>query len=249
MNILIVESENDQFFIEALAKTSSKTKPEVWQIDEYKHSNLDEKKLTTQIVNALTDAVKASSSKIGIILDIDESTQKERINLINKCLKSSFAELDFPEMDKSLVNIKEFITCQINHNTSIKISCFFTNIDGKGELETILKDIKSKESIFADCLYDGWRNCLESKGKKIRATGEECDISNKELLKLWVDFYKRFDTLKRRERDARNTDWKGIMTGITKNGETLKCIRGNDIFDLKSERLTDIKSFLHMFDQ
>jgi hypothetical protein len=74
-----------------------------------------------------------------------------------------------------------------------------------------------------------WKNCLTNKGKKIGQKGEQCDISDKELLKLWVDFYKRFDTLKRNQRDEKNTDWKGIMRG--KKGEKLKKVRGEDIFD------------------
>ncbi|MDM8567222.1 hypothetical protein QUF74_16430 [Candidatus Halobeggiatoa sp. HSG11] len=69
MNILIVESKNDQYFIEALAKDVS-SENKVCRIDEYKHSSLDKKKLTTQISNILTDRYwapsKINTSKILI---------------------------------------------------------------------------------------------------------------------------------------------------------------------------------------
>ncbi len=247
MNILIVESDNDQYFIEAIVKkVSSETK--FYQIDEYKHSSLDEKKLTTQITNSLTDTVSRNVSKIGIILDMDDSTQEKRIELINKCLKKSFSECGYLDLHGLLTNTNEFITCQIDDYLSVKIACFFTNIDGKGELETILKEIKVAESIFADCLYDGWLKCVSDRGKKLGGKGEQCDISDKELLKLWVDFYKRFDTLKRKDRNEENTDWRGIMTGITKKDKPLSNTRGEDIFDLSSKKLDDIKLFLKMFD-
>ena len=90
-------------------------------------------------------------------------------------------------------------------------------------------------------------HCLNDKNKKYGKKGEPCDISDKEILKLWVDFYKRFDTLKRTDRDQKNTDWKGIMIGITKEGETLSRARGNEIFNMNHEKLNDIKEFLRMF--
>ncbi len=246
-NILIVESENDEYFVEALAiKISSEN--EVRKIYEYKYSSLDEQQLTKQITNALTDVISRGVLKIGVILDMDNSTQAERIELINRCLKKSFDDCCYPEPSNFLTNVKEFITNPIDDDLDVKIACFFTNIDGEGELETVLKAIKLKESVFADCLYEGWKDCLINKSKTIGKKGEQCDISDKELLKLWVDFYKRFDTLKKSNRNEKNTDWKGIMLGVTKKGEKLKNVRGENIFDLKSEQLEDIKSFLNMFD-
>jgi hypothetical protein len=251
-NILIVESENDQYFIETLVNqvlSSDTSDTNICKIDDYKHSSLDETKLTIQISNSLLDANKNISTKIGIILDMDNSTEQERIDLINKCLEKSFNEneFDYPQPSK-LTRTQEFVYCQTNYNIAIQIACFFTNIDGQGELETILKAIKNQESTFADCIYTGWLNCLINQGKKLGKRGESCDISDKEILKLWVDFYKRFDTLPRNKRDECNTDWRGIMTGFTKNNKKLSKARGIEIFDLNSPKLDGIKSFLRMFD-
>ena len=246
-NILIVESENDQYFIEALVKEVLSSDTNVCKVDEYKHSSLDEKKLTIEITDSLTTANKNIFTKIGIILDMDNSTEKERIDLINKCLQNSFNECGYTKPHQ-LTRAKEFVDFQTNDGSAIQISCFFTNIDGQGELETVLKAIKTQDSTFADCIYTGWLECWQNKGKKYGSRGETCDISDKEVLKLWVDFYKRFDTLTRQDRNETNTDWRGIMTGLTKNEKKLKEARGIEIFDLNSQKLNDIKSFLKMFD-
>ncbi len=246
MNILIVESENDQYFIEALVKELLSEEIDIYKIDEYIHSSVSEDMLTKQITSALTDVARGVS-KIGILLDMDDFSKEERINLVNKCLIKSCSYYGYL-LQSELVDICSFITCQTDNNLSVQISCYFTNVDGQGELETILKEIKLEDSTFADCLYTGWLNCLISKGKTFsQKRGESCDISGKELLKLWVDFYKRFDTLKRQKRDDNNTDWKGIMTGVTKKNIQLANARGSNIFDLNSSKLDGIKSFLKMF--
>ena len=180
MNILIVESENDQYFIEALVKNFS-DETDIFRIDEYRHSSLDEKKLTTQITNALTD-ISRGVSKIGVILDMDDSTKESRIGLINRCLEKSFSDSGYPKIDALLTETNKFIACQIDDYLTVSISCFFTNVDGKGELETVLKEISSQPSIFADCLYEGWLRCLNDKNKKYGKKGEPCDISDKEIL-------------------------------------------------------------------
>jgi hypothetical protein len=185
-------------------------------------------------------------SHYTFIAVISEEPQ-QRIDLINNCLKKLCNECNYPQPNE-LAKTKEFVPFQTNYGLDIQISCFFTNIDGQGELETVLKAIKTQDSTFADCIYTGWLRCLENKGKKYGSRGESCDISDKEVLKLWVDFYKRFDTLTRQNRNETSTDWRGIMTGIKNNKNQLQEARGIKIFDLNSPKLDDIKSFLNMFD-
>jgi hypothetical protein len=250
MNILIVESENDQYFIEALVNflnQNQDSKVMVSRIDDYKHSSLDSVKLQTQISSALTER---GIFKIGIILDIDNDSQENRIQLINDALAKALIENDFIDQnnDNKISNVNELISIRKDEYIEIKVACHFTNIDGEGELETLLKAIKKCDSPFADCLYEGWKLCLEKKGKKIVGAGQQGDLSHKELLKLWVDFYKRFDTLKKGKRDEYSTDWKGIWSGIPSKGkDKFVTKRGEDIFDLSSERLNDIKAFLSLF--
>ena len=249
MNILIVESENDQYFVEALVKFLNTANTIVCCIDDFKYSSLDQVKLKTQIGSAL---VELGISKIGIILDMDDADKESRIRLINEALvvalNENFAD-DF-EILQLLTNTNEFIEIHSSVLTTVSLACYFTNVDGNGELETLLKEIKKKDSTFADCLLEGWQDCLIQKGKKVVTRGQQGDITDKELLKLWVDFYKRFDTLKKSDRGEKTTGWKGIWLDevVVKKGET-KTIpaRGKDIFDLSSDVLKEIKDFLLLF--
>jgi hypothetical protein len=242
MNILIVESENDQYFVEALAHNANN---QVWHIDKFEHSSLDETKLSTKIGSALTtDGVQ----KIGILLDMDESNEKERIALINRSLKKTFKDNFDENLTAELSKTSEFITINKDEYTPVEISCFFTNVNEKGELETILKEIANRDNaVFADCLLDGWRTCFEQKGKVVVKKGQAGgDITDKELLKFWVDVYKRFDTLKKGERNQETTDWKGIWLGYESKGKKIT-ERGSRDFDLDSPLLTEMKTFLALF--
>ena len=247
MNILIVESENDQYFVQALANLLNTSETEVCSIDDYKHSSLDKIKLKTQIGSALTTR---DVLKVGIILDMDDSTLEDRFKLVNEALidalKDNF-DTDFV-VSTPLKAIKEFIEISIGEFTKIHFCCYFTNVEGSGELETLFKAIKTQDSTFADCILEGWQNCIQEKGKKVVRSGEKGgDIKDKELLKLWVDFYKRFDTLKKSERNEDLTDWKGIWLGQTSKKGKIVTPRGSNIFNLESEVLKDVKDFLLLF--
>ena len=249
MNILIVESENDEFFVQGLISSMKQT-ADVCAIDDFRHSSLDKVKLTTQIGSAIGTR---GISKIGIILDKDEDTIENRLNLVNDCLQKAFNDTYSIDNIEIIKSTNEFIEIKIDEYISIKIACYFTNVDGNGELETVLKAIKpkDKDAHFADCLIEGWQPCIEKKGRIIAPKGKTGDITEKEILKLWVDFYKRFDTLKRGDRNQDNTDWKGIWVGETqpnKKGEVKKVdARGSSIFNLDSEILKDLKNFLSLF--
>lgn len=249
MNILIVESENDQYFIQALANFLNSADTTVCSIDDYRHSSLDETRLKTQIGSALTTLASKGESRIGVILDMDDSTIESRIKLVNGCLVNALNEdfVDNFKISKPLERTNEFVSVKIGEDTIINIACYFTNIDGNGELETLLKAVKKLDSDFADCILEGWQKCIESKGKKVVKRGERGDVTDKELLKLWVDFYKRFDTLKKGDRNEDTTDWKGLWLGTSsKNGKLVKA-RGSDIFSLESDILEDLKAFLFLF--
>ncbi len=246
MNILIVESQNDQYFIEALAQKVSQEN-RVCRIDEFKHSSLDSRKLTIEIGAALTTR---GVQKVGIILDIDASNETERLTLVNECIYKAIVNNGLEAENSqipSITTIKQLTPFPLNNDITIQIACYFTNVDGQGELETILKAIKSKESPFADCLYQGWKTCFESKGKRLVQRGQQGDITDKELLKLWVEFYKRFDTLSKGKRNHKTTDWKGIWTGKTQRDELVEA-RGETIFDIDNSILDDLRSFLILFD-
>ncbi len=244
MNILIVESHNDQYFVQALANNISSNN-NVWHIDEFKHSNLEEEKLKIVLADALTTR---TVTKIGIMLDIDNSNRVSRIDLINRCLEKSIADCDFIKLETKIEDTGKLVNIKLTEEKEVQIACYFTNIDEKGELEDVLKKIASQKADFADCLFKGWKECFEQKGKKVVKTGEAGgDITDKQLVKLWVDFYKRLDTLPKKKRNEDTTDWKGICLGYEDSKGTKIKERANDIFNLNHPVLEEMKEFLRLF--
>ncbi len=69
---------------------------------------------------------------------------------------------NFPT-DFEITKINEFVKVE---KLDIEIGCYIMNVKGNGELETLLKAIKSEESIYADCL-EAWKKCLEENKKDI----------------------------------------------------------------------------------
>ena len=168
-NILIVESENDKYFFQALVddlQSDIESVESVCNIDEYEClegiSKLEPK------LKALKRRIsKDDISKIGIIFDADAVGIKKRTTDIKKLTDEILS--DIPDLE---------------------IEVYILNVDGAGELETLLRTIKSKDSLYADCL-DGWRECLDSNNKK---------VTNKEFDKFWVSIYQRYDCCDKKEK-------------------------------------------------
>ena len=144
-NILIVESDNDKYFIESLINYLNLTITVDRPIcNEYEClgglGNLEEK-----LISVSKKIKKNSIEKIGIIIDVDNEGIENRIALINKCLRG----LEDVPNDFTITKINEFIKIE---SLDIEIGCYIMNVSGSGELETVLKAIKSKDSTYADCL-------------------------------------------------------------------------------------------------
>ncbi len=248
MNILIVESENDQYFVQALLNHEKIKNSTVWSIDKFEHQPFKEgnpKELAVKIGSAFTTT---GIQKLGIIFDIDQATVDERIKYINEAIKIALTKQDFKtEQQPILTKSNDFIALQTDEYSTVKVACYFTNIDGKGELEDVLKEIASQESIFANCL-DAWVLCFTQKGKKLAKTGETGDIKEKELTKLWVEMYKRLDTIpKTNDRNDRKTNWAGVWLGYKNPNGSWVEERGSKIFNLEHESLKELKEFLALF--
>lgn len=135
--------------------------------------------------------------------------------MINTCIKSLEEVPDNFELKK----INDFVQIK---NLDVKIGCYITNVSGNGDLETILKAIKSEDSTYADCL-DVWRDCLHSHDKTIK---------DKDFDKFWVNNYLRFDTCKSKEKSQAERKCKG-EAAIQK-----------DIWNFSSPILDELKTFL-----
>lgn len=224
-NLIIVESDNDKFFIEKLRDvmgfTNIKIEEPICNLTEYEClGGLSEPKLTQTLKEVKFDQYQ----KIGIIIDadIDVSNEeiKNRIELINRCIRTLE---DMPSNFK-ITKINEFVKVE---KLDVEIGCYIMNVYGKGELETVLKTIASQDSTYANCL-DSWKQCLEEKGK---------EISQKDFDKFWVSNYLRFDTCTKKEQKQANKN--------CKNEVAIK----KDIWDFKNPILDDLKEFLNQLSQ
>lgn len=214
-NLLIVESHNDKFFVEAfinhLNLPDIEVNKPICNIDEFEClggiSNL-----TVRLLNEVAIKIaKGEVAKLGIILDADQEGIAARVTFINNSLKEICSD----------INMTRINTLERSEELDISIACYITNVNGKGELETLMKLIKSKPSIAADCL-DSWRSCLVHNGK---------EINDKYFDKLWVQFYQRYDICTVNESNA----YKNC------SGET--SIK-KDIWNFEHLALTDLKAFL-----
>lgn len=216
-NLLVVESDNDKYFIEALIGYLNLTDVEVGSpicnIDDFEC--LDGiSHLKSRLIRLKSQLDKAEIDKLGIILDANKVGIHTRVKLINDSLRNICSDISLDSTN----------TLVISAELDIQIACHIINVDGAGELETLMKVIKSKQSTYADCL-DGWRKCLKENGKA---------IGDKHFDKFWVSIYHRYDNCKMNEGNA-DKNCRG-ETGIKK-----------DVWNFEHPALNDLKHFLRLF--
>lgn len=125
------------------------------------------------------------------------------------------------------VKIKKENVLYKSAKLDVEFACYMVNVDGKGELETLLRVIKSQESVYADCL-EAWKSCLEENGKT---------ISKKDFTKFWINNYIKFDTCTKHEskqKDRKCNDEKAMK---------------KDIWDFEHEALSGLKDFLKLINE
>ena len=193
-------------------------------IDNYESlEGLSEKQLINTLKDLEADLQKREIEKIGIIIDIDHHSESERLQWVNKCIKQVFES-------ETLSSTKQFIDICGDNGTKAKLACYFTNVGGEGELETLLKAIKAKNSPYADCL-DSWKTCIENLGNK---------INQKDFDKFWISNYIRYDTCSNQEQ--KQAGRKCSMSGFDYVMEHKK-----DIWDWDNPILDDLKEFFKLF--
>jgi len=201
--LLIVESNADKFFIEALL-THINLNIEVGEplclVDDYEciggMGNLEQK-----LKFVLTNINKGKVDKVGIIFDADSMG-----------------------IEKREEEIKEKIISVFNKYDEDIFSIYIMNRDGFGELEDILKEIKTTDSLYADCL-DNWRECL-SKNK--------IEVSDKIFNKFWINNYVMYDTCISSKHRGKKDKY-CIFEYAMKN---------KDIWNFDHKILNDLKKFL-----
>jgi hypothetical protein len=255
---LIVESANDEAFFKALIKYLQQTdkieveNTDVEQIDFEKRSANEEQEaegLKESLKSIFLKVAKGGYDKIGIIWDMDdfyiekaypqtEDRVKYRISQMNTAIKNAIKELPLYTIvfANDITNINQFKDLTIQ-GVEINIGCYFVHHKGKGELENLLQAIKSKPSPLADCVNEKLPDCLKLQAEK--------PLKEKDLVKLWVNNYVRYDTLPdnnfpqpSKQRTEALTKWENVMA------------KRPYIFDFSEEKekevveLKELKNFL-----
>jgi len=226
-NIVIVESKNDRIFMQAMVEKLNcdiQLGTPIYIADYEPLEGLSETELMKALKNLIRKIDQKDIEKIGIIIDIDNCSEQERLKFVDRCIKQVFDEAE------SLSSTKQFIDICTDRGTNAKLACYFTNVGGKGELETLLKTIKARESPHADCL-NSWKTCIESQGKQIDQKGFD---------KFWVSIYLRYDTCSNQEQTQAGK--KCSMSGFDYVMEHKK-----DIWDWDNPALDDLKEFFTLF--
>lgn len=223
-NILIVESKNDKYFFQSVIKHLNyniEIEDPIFLDEDYRDMDgSDSKKLTNALKDLKADIQKEDIERVGIVLDIDRDSEAKRVEFINDCIVKVFPTAT------PIDRVNQFIDLNFE-DYQVQLACYFTNVDGKGELETVLRVIKNQDSTYADCL-DRWRECLTSNGKK---------IDDKRFDKLWVANYIRYDT-------STKDDKKHAKTNLTLN---YALENKSFIWDLEHPILAELKVFFRLF--
>ncbi len=217
---IIVEGKNDKVFIEALLGIQGIVSPlveELGGINDFEYSDKIEKKL----IILKSQAENKSLSKIGIIIDQD-SKENNRIDFLNKMIQKVFG------VEYVLNKEQESIEIKVGENR-LELSCFIMNINGEGELSTMLKAIKheNKSSVFADCLEKWW----------LCADAEKKVIDQVEFDKNWYHFYIKWDNSSHQE-GQQASKYCSLEYSLHHK---------KDIWDFESKALNNLKNYLSSF--
>jgi hypothetical protein len=278
-NILIVESKNDKAFFEYLLahlQVITTNTVTIFGLDELSSSRgLSKERLKEALEVNLKDLTKGLQvgfvSKVGILVDADEPN-KGNVNMLGgiaprlKAISTIIEEVmgQNPNFQQLSVLATDFFTISFEtdtgENISIQIGCHLTNIEGRGNLDTLKRAIAHKEqALIANCL-EKWRECYE---QKIQSGLVESKFKIKNLDgdfdKLWVTFAERYDDLQASifeeqwndffaKYDTLTEDKRG-NSGQRNEAYTLLKERGLILFDLNSPQpdFQNLCSFLKCF--
>ncbi|EAZ92432.1 DUF3226 domain-containing protein [Crocosphaera chwakensis] len=235
-NVIIVEAENDATFIKRIVKYMNERKGNNINIDNKKgyttlndktpektYRGLSEASLTNSLKRVKKRLEKEPIEKVGIIIDMDQKLQQERLDLVNKAMLTVFSEAE------TIININQLVKITKIDQQDIQAACYFMNVNGKGELATVLKKIKTKKSIYADCI-ESWKTCIINTlndNKKIILSDNDFD-------KLWVYNYIYYD--------ISNKEY-----GFNEKGFKIIMDKQQDIWNFDHPILEDLKLFLALF--
>lgn len=235
-SFIIAEHDNDKFTFEAILRymqmqaTIDVKSSEIADIEWFirsAESNIDVPNgLKETFISLFGDIQNGNCGRIGIIWDLDNLTNAERISQMNNAIDLAISEYIKIKTEISIVlqaqitAVNQFVDLIVD-GIEIKIACYFVNYKGRGEIEDILKAIKAQPSPLADCVDSKLPECL--------ALNAEKELRDKDLVKLWINNYIRYDTLPKKDRKDVFTKWENVM------------LKRSDIFDFSKDEVIELK--------
>lgn len=219
-SLLVVESVNDKYFVEAVKDYLNcidlEVDSPVCAIDDFEClDGLSQSRLVKKLNEVSIKIEKQGIEKLGVLIDADNEGIEARLALISASLEAVGSSV-------TVLRPNEWYRCD---TLNVDISCHVLNLNGEGELETLLRHIKSRESVYADCL-NAWKSCLEGSGK---------EVSMKSFDKFWVNIYQRYDCCSPKEQ--RQAGRKCSSEASMSKG----------IWDFEHPSLEQFRGFLRMF--
>ena len=238
---LIVESKNDKFAFEAILRRMGIAGQVIvdaadlfdWR-EQPAEGNLEK---PTELVNTFSSTLgEISNGKyktVGIIWDLDEFTPEQRQAQINLALQKAIEKHN--SLDSSNVasisgqaSASAFASIKVG-KAEAQFACFFVGLNGRGEMEDILKSVAKNPAPLADCVNACLPKCLSEL--------ETSSFREKDLVKLWVENYVRYDVLPKKERNDKFTSKEKVMLASPRFFDFDR----SDVPDLQA-----IKAFLQM---
>jgi hypothetical protein len=228
-NILLVEGESDIKFFDSLIKFMELTKPEIDpQILKFDTINgSDNKSLTLAIKSLEVDIRNSPIKNFGIIMDLDEYSNENRVDQIQKVLIDIFGSNNVTITDKNNFNLT------VNTQKTIHIYCYFIQDQIVNNLELLLQNIVTEKPIAANCLKY-WKECVDKSDRKVR---------NSDYLKFWREIYIRYDYCANKELLKHASE----NCTTDKSYENMLIETKKKAWDFDKSELDDLKVFLSKF--
>ncbi|MBF0377441.1 MAG: hypothetical protein HQK72_08140 [Desulfamplus sp.] len=221
-NIIIVEGITDKKFIESYINYLQDIFSKQYFLIDSIVKDAKGQDAIYSILNAQKISIaKGETKNIGILLDADTEGISAKIeNKINPAIEKAFS---LPNHIKSQ-NTKYPIEFQSN---IFNIFCYIFNINGKGELEDILKEIRIDKNTKTPMCLDKFLKCLD---------GFNLAYTEKEYKKNFIYFY-GYDCIKNEGLDIEKTKEK------LKNYDYYS----SDYLNFNHDILKELKLFLSLF--
>jgi hypothetical protein len=230
---VIVEHDSDKFTFEAILKHINANNTEVnsaelWYEPRSADNDLDKPTgLKESIISAFKEIKKGKCDKIAVIWDLDTLGVDYRVTQCENAFNLAVDEYTTIHSTDTIISKDTIEQVGIFYNLKfdeqdIQIGCYFVNYKGEGEIEDLLKAIKVQGSPIADCVDKLLPECLK--------INDEKELREKDLVKLWINHYQRYDTLKKKDRNEANTKTENVMLYRT------------DLYDFDNETVEEFKA-------